>query len=88
MLKKNQYPAVLVESGVFAKGDVKSFEVKFDPGAARSQLVLSVSGLFNGAARARVAAFGVGEGPLPASGGTVMETDDGERVKVMPAAPP
>lgn len=81
-------PSVLVDSGVFARGDVRTFEVNFNAGEGRSQLVLSISGVFNGASRARVAAFGVGSGPLPESPGTVLETDDGERVKVMPAAPP
>lgn len=75
----------LVHEGVFVRGDSRSFEVKFTPGAARSMLVVSVSGSFNGAARARVASFTVGTGPLPASPGEVITTDDGERVKVMPA---
>ena len=83
-------PEVLLEAGAFTRGDSRTFEVAFTAGAGRSQLVLSVSGLFNGAPRARVASFGVGSGPLPESPGTVLQTDDGERVKVMPmpAAPP
>lgn len=81
-------PSLLLESGTFARGELRKFEVKFTPGEGRSQLVVSISGTFNGASRARVAAFGVGSGPLPQSPGTVIQTDDGERVKVMPASPP
>lgn len=79
---------VLVKKGAFARGESKDFDVTFTaPPAGRSQLVLSVSGSFHGASRARVASFTVGTGPLPDSG-TVMTTDDGERVKVMPAETP
>ena len=79
--------ASLVAKGVFTRGDSRSFEVKFTPGTGRSALVVSVSGNFNGSSRARVASFTLGTGPMPESPGTVMTTDDGERVKVMPAAP-
>jgi hypothetical protein len=79
---------VLMKKGAFSHGESKDFDVKFSaPAAGRSQLVLSVSGSFHGASRARVASFTVGTGPLPESG-TVMTTDDGERVKVMPAETP
>jgi hypothetical protein len=78
-------PALVVD-GAFARGEAKTLDVAFTPGAGRSALVVSVSGSFNGATRARVASFGVGTGPLPQSG-EVMTTDDGERVKVMPASP-
>jgi hypothetical protein len=81
-------PGALVSKAAFVRGDTRSFDVKFTPGAGRSALVVSVSGTFNGASRARVASFTVGTGPLPESPGTVMTTDDGERVKVMPAANP
>lgn len=76
--------SVLVEKGAFKRGETRSFEVAFAPGAGRSQLVVSVAGVFNGGQRARVASFAVGTGPLPESPGTVITTDDGERVKVMP----
>ena len=79
--------ASLVAKGAFVRGDSRAFEVKFNPGAGRSALVVSVSGTFNGSSRARVASFTLGTGPMPATPGTVMTTDDGERVKVMPAAP-
>lgn len=74
----------LVEKGSFKAGDTRRFDVAFAPGAGRSQLVVSISGTFNGGSRARVASFTVGTGPLPESPGAVMTTDDGERVKVMP----
>lgn len=77
---------VLVEKGTFSRGDTTSFNVNFTPGQGRSALVVSVSGSFNGASRARVASFTIGDGPLPQNG-EVMTTDDGEKVKVMPAAP-
>jgi hypothetical protein len=81
-------PKVLLEQGSFARGAQATYEVAFTPGPGRSQLVVSVSGLFNGSSRTRVAAFGVGEGPLAPSPGTVMTTDDGTTVKVLPAAEP
>lgn len=81
-------PAVLLEQGAFARGAQATYAVPFTAGPGRSQLAVSVSGLFDGASLARVAAFGVGEGPLPSSPGTVMTTDDGARVKVLPAASP
>lgn len=81
-------PTVLLEQGSFARGAQATYEVAFTPGPGRSQLVVSVSGLFNGGSRTRVAAFGIGEGPLPPSPGTVMTTDDGTTVKVLPAAQP
>lgn len=76
-------PAVVLEQGKFTRGGAQAFEVEFAPGAGRSQLVVSVAGTFNGAKRARVAAFGIGSGPLPDTG-AVMTTDEGEKVKVLP----
>lgn len=76
-------PAVVLERGQFPRGGAQAFQVEFAPGPGRSQLVVSVSGTFNGAKRARVAAFGIGAGPLPDTG-TVMTTDQGDTVKVMP----
>ncbi len=81
-------PATPVTDASVAKDEVRSFDVAFEPGEGRSQLVVSVAGRFGGASRARVAAFEVGKGPWPESPGTLQETDDGERVRVMPAAPP
>ena len=77
----------VLQQGKFARGETHVFDVAFVPGAGRSQLVVSVSGSFNGASRARVASFTVGTGPLPETPGAVMTTDDGERVKVMPSTP-
>lgn len=79
--------ARLVDKGEFARGDTRTFDVVFKPGPGRSMLVVSVSGSFNGAPRARVASFTVGTGPLPQTPGQVITTDDGEKVKVMPATP-
>lgn len=79
--------ATLVSDGTFARGESRTFEVNFTPGPGRSALVVSVSGSFSGASRARVASFTVGTGPLPETPGEVITTDDGEKVKVMPAAP-
>ena len=76
----------VVAKGHFAKGETRAFDVGFQPGPGRSQLVVTVKGRFNGASRARVVAFGVGSGASPESPGEVMTTDDGERVKVLPAA--
>ncbi len=77
----------LVDHGEFKRGETRTFDVTFNPGPGRSMLVVSVSGSFNGASRARVASFTVGSGPLPQTPGQVITTDDGERVKVMPSTP-
>ncbi len=82
-----QGEALRLTKGAFKQGEAHAFDVAFTPGPGRSQLVVSVSGSFHGASRARVAAFAVGEGPLPETPGTVTTTSDGERVKVMPAGP-
>lgn len=74
-----------VQGQAFARGETTSFTVAFVPPAGRASLVVSVAGDFNGAKRARVASFTVGEGPLPEGPGEVMTTDDGDTVKVMPA---
>lgn len=69
----------------FARGDSMTFDVAMTRPAGRAQLVVTVSGSFGGGKRARVASFTVGDGPLPASPGEVMTTDDGDTVKVLPA---
>jgi hypothetical protein len=76
-----------VKGRTFARGESASFSVLFAPPSGRATLVVSVSGTFGSAKRARVAAFSVGEGPVPETPGEVMTTDDGDTVKVMPAAP-
>ncbi|MEW6431342.1 MAG: hypothetical protein AB1730_07510 [Myxococcota bacterium] len=76
-----------VKGQAFARGETASFTVALVPPQGRASLVVSVAGDFNGARRARVAAFSVGEGPLPEGPGEVMTTDDGDTVKVMPAGP-
>ncbi|MBL8910105.1 MAG: hypothetical protein JNM17_05300 [Archangium sp.] len=79
---------VIVSAGTFAKGASHRFQVNFTPGPNKSALVVSVAGSFNGASRARVASFTLGQGGTLQSPGTVMTTDDGETVKVLPAATP
>lgn len=74
-----------VQGQKFAKGEQATFSVSLTPPAGSASLVVSVAGRFGGAKRARVASFGVGEGPPPASPGEVMTTDQGDTVKVMPA---
>lgn len=69
-----------------ARGETRTFDVAYTPGEGRSELVVTVKGTFNGAHRARVTAFGVGAGSDGPADGTVMTTDDGETVKVMPTA--
>jgi hypothetical protein len=74
-----------VQGQKFARGERTSFSVSLAPPGGRSSLVISVVGRFNGEKRARTASFGVGEGPMPASPGEVMTTDQGDTVKVLPA---
>lgn len=78
-------PAVL-QGQAFARGESKAFDVAYTRPAGRAELVVSVSGDFGGGKRGRVASFVVGEGPLPDSPGQVMTTDQGDTVKVLPAA--
>lgn len=79
---------VLISEGTFVKGASQRLQVAFTPGPGRSALVVTVAGSFNGASRARVASFTLGQGGTPPSPGTVMTSDDGETVKVLPAATP
>ncbi|MEW5741994.1 MAG: hypothetical protein AB1938_23970 [Myxococcota bacterium] len=78
--------ATVLQGQAFAKGESRSFDVAYTRPAGRAELVVNVSGDFGGGKRGRVASFVVGEGPLPASPGEVMTTDQGDTVKVMPAA--
>jgi hypothetical protein len=79
--------ATRVSGGAFASGESTTFEVAFQRPAGPAALAVSVSGTFNGAKRARVASIAVGEGPGAPTPGEVMTTDDGDTVKVLPAAP-
>lgn len=77
--------SALVAEGTFKQGDLKAVDVSFEPGAGRSYLAVSVSGLFHGAHLARVVTFAVGM-PTPEqqqSPATVFTGDDGVRVKGM-----
>jgi hypothetical protein len=72
-------------SGLTVKaGDELSVPVTFTRGPGRGQLVLSVSGTFNGAQQSRVHTVAVGEGPLKDDGSKVQVTSDGDAVKLMP----
>jgi hypothetical protein len=81
-------PTTLVSDGAYAQGDSTSFVVRFAPPTARASLAVSVQGDFHGVKQARVASFLVKDGPLPRGPGQVITTDDGQRVKVLPAAQP
>ncbi|HET8538892.1 MAG TPA: hypothetical protein VFL83_03365 [Anaeromyxobacter sp.] len=78
--------ALPVDGASFARGEATTFDVSFTPGPGRSHLAVAVSGTFAGAGRrATVASFAVGE-PTPdqrSAGGTVVEGEDGERIKVV-----
>jgi hypothetical protein len=74
-----------VEGQAFAATSTTSFDVTFTPGPGRSHLVVSVSGSFNGAARAKVSSFAVGT-PSAAQQqtGNVVVGEDGVPIKLMP----
>lgn len=74
-----------VQGGAFARGEASTFEVALQRPVGRSSLVVSVKGDFGAGTRARVVAFTLGEGLEPTAG-EVMTTDDGDTVRVMPAA--
>ena len=64
-------------------GEVRQFEVPFVRGAA-GHLVVSVEGTFAGGRKARVHTVAIGDG-AELGAGVLQTTDDGDRVKVMPA---
>jgi hypothetical protein len=78
----------------FEQGETATFDVVYAAGPRRSALAVSVSGDFAGSARASVVSFevaspapdrkngltGTTDQPRP---GTVVETEDGDRVKVL-----
>jgi hypothetical protein len=78
---------VLTKGERFARGEGFGAMVPLEAPAGRSALVVTVTGRFNGVKRARVVSFRVGDGALPDGPGEVMTTDDGDTVKVLPAAP-
>lgn len=79
--------AVLVQPRV-SRDEVLRLPVGFRAPPGRSALVVSVAAHFGGVKRARVASFRVGEGLAPRPAGEVMTTDDGDTVRVLPAAQP
>jgi hypothetical protein len=70
----------------FARGETAAFDVAFTPGPGRSSLAVVVGGKFHGAGkRATVASFAVGEPTKEQqdADGAVVESSDGERLKVV-----
>jgi hypothetical protein len=77
----------LLSSASLSRGEARTFEVAFRPGPGQSLLVVSVQGTFGGARRGRVLSFAVGT-PTEAQrrgAGTVITTDDGQRLNLMPS---
>jgi hypothetical protein len=65
-------------------GELRNFDVAYERGAGRTNLVVSVRGTFDGAPLARVVTFAIGEGPLTQTGTKVI-LNDGEGFKLMNA---
>lgn len=78
--------AAPIDGASFARGETAAFDVAFAPGPGRSRLAVSVSGKFHGAGkRTRAVSFAVGE-PTPEQLrglGTVVEGEDGEKLRVV-----
>ena len=86
--------ATPVAGARFEQGETATFDVVYTAAAGRSALAVSVAGVFAGSSRASVVSFevaspaadrkngltGTTDRPRP---GTVVETDDGDRVKVL-----
>jgi hypothetical protein len=87
--------ATPVDGARFEAGDAATFEVAFAAAPGHSALAVSVAGDFAGSGRGSVVTFEVSApaadrrngltGPARSGPGTVVETDDGDRVKVLPA---
>jgi hypothetical protein len=80
--------ATPADGASFDRGAVVTFDVAFTPGPGRSFLRVAVQGDFGGGPRATAASFAVGERPRGSARkvtGTVVESPDGERVKVLPS---
>lgn len=74
----------VLRDATVAAGETKSFDVTYARGAGRTNLVVNVSGTFDGAPLSRVVTFAIGEGPLTQTGTKVI-LNDGEAFKVMNA---
>jgi hypothetical protein len=87
--------ATPIDGARFEAGDTTTFDVAYTAAPGRSALAVSVSGDFAGNHRGSVVSFEIVSpaadrkngltAPAPARPGTVVETDDGDRVKVLPA---
>ncbi len=77
-----------LESGAsFGRGEKRTFQIRFIPGAGRSNLVVGVTGMFGGSKRDRTVSFALGK-PSPAQlegPGSTIVIDDGQRLQLMPA---
>lgn len=82
-----QSPATLMSAGAVQAREVKTWPLRLTRTAGRNALVVAVKGTFSGSPLMRVVTFTLGEGPLRQSGVKVV-SDDGQAVKVMPAATP
>lgn len=69
------------------RGERQTLVIPFTAGPPRSNLVISVRGLFHGATLQRVATFAVGSGSLPKTGEVVV-TDQGDVLKSQRAPTP
>lgn len=77
-----------LERTSFARGEVVTLEVPFTPGSGRSHLAVDIEGTFRGQHRMAVQTFAFGK-PSPeqlkaSSPGTVVTTEGGQRLKLMP----
>jgi hypothetical protein len=79
----------VVGEAAFSEGETKVFDVAFTRGIGRSHLVVGVTGQFAGQRLQRAVTFAVGTptDPQVAGEGARMTTDDGQRIRVMPADP-
>jgi hypothetical protein len=69
------------------KAAVTNLDVAFAPGAGRSHLVVTVSGIFQGVPLTKVASFAVGQPTeQQKADGSVVTDDQGQRIKMMPSS--
>ncbi|MCP3061369.1 hypothetical protein LXT21_21540 [Myxococcus sp. K38C18041901] len=69
------------------KSALTNLDVAFTPGAGRSHLVVTVSGIFQGVPLTKVASFAVGQPTEQQKAqGSVVTDDQGQRIKMMPSS--
>ncbi|WP_426750440.1 hypothetical protein [Myxococcus sp. Y35] len=75
-------------TGSFTEDSVSEFDVSFTPGAGRSLLVVTVTGVFRGTHLSKVSSFNVGTptAEQQKAAGTTVTGDDGQPIKVLPSA--